>query len=161
MRKIILSRDSVIDICRLQISRGDCVIISSEDGYYGLGVCYVDDVSEYEVILLSNHGITPVQIRHPKFNENYFQTFLKRPTDSGNVTYRIDLSISLNIPRISRWNLLNFISSPSSDRHRDLIIRHCVPEFTTDNMDIDSSHLNEEVQTVLRNILTGKNHSCY
>ena len=141
-----------------QLSRHDRIIVSDEQGKYGLSFGFVENIREDSIIVSTDRKWINSSVQMKEFNESgnqVFQTVLESsystqrrkngrlqdgvderefnlqiPEVVASKTYRIDKDEMFHGMALARFNILNLFLSVGDHRRREMVVDLKAPHFT-------------------------------
>jgi DNA replication ATP-dependent helicase Dna2 len=150
-----------------QIKIGDPVVISSEEGHFGLAIGYVHAVTEAHVICNIDRPLNGLPTHMKNYDDmknqdfvSYIEAFKERSdTQSASCrpVYRIDLDEFSSRMGMARDNIVSLVSSPANERLRKLVVDLEAPFFSTQPSQIqEPSNLNPDQRSAIDKVMSGK-----
>lgn len=133
-----------------QITEGDCIVVSTENGQYALAIGFIQSIQSDEFVITTDRMLRGLPERMPNFDERMNQNYVGltqlsqqcscsqlRTEAIHQVRYRVDRDEMVSGMGLARFNLLNMFLKSSKPRLRELIVDLAPPLFDEKKSELD------------------------
>ena len=165
-----------------QITLGEPIVISDEEGHYALANGYVVGIKRQQIKVAVDRRLHNARVRDTNFNEQRNQNFVgmmqvspdgeARPLQSSNsaaepVRYRLDKDEFSNGMAMARNNLVRIMDNATfgASSLRKLIVEHVPPTFkhlSAEEHTLEpshSAHLNVDQRKAIKKVMSAKDYA--